>query len=171
MKLTTIALLSLFSVSGVMFAQQTTYDYARGVTFANFHTYTWVEIPGGAHPNQLVDGQIKAAIDTVLSTKGLGKIANGTPDLHVGYQVAVDQERQWNAYGGGGFRMGMGMGTATSSTISNGTLVVDMYDVANKQLVYTARATKTMNPSSNPDKNQKNLEKAVNKMLKKYPPS
>ena len=35
---------------------------------------------------------------------------------------------------GGGFRFGgMGMGTATSSTISNGTLIVDFYAAATKQ--------------------------------------
>ncbi len=119
-----------------------------------------------------MDNQIKAAIDSVLAQKGLTKVAPGQPaDLDVGYQVAVDQERQWNAWGGGGWRMGMGMGSETSSTISNGTLVFDMYDVANKQQVWTSRAMKTISPSSNADKNYKNLQKAMEKMLKKYPPS
>jgi len=163
-------LLVLCCASGIMFAQQTTYDYARGVDFSTFHTYMWVDIPGGVKPNQLQDSQIKAAVDQELSSKGLTKVTSGAADLDVGYQIAIDQERQWNAFGGGGWRMGMGMGSATSSTISNGTLVVDMYDVANKQLVFTARGTKTLDPSSNPDKNQKNLQKAINKMLGKYPP-
>ena len=171
MRLMTITLLALFCISGIVFAQQTTYDYARGVNFSNFHTYTWVDIPGGVKPNQIVDSQIKAAVDQELSSKGLTKVTSGAADLDVGYQIAIDKERQWNAFGDGGWRMGMGMGSATSSTISNGTLVVDMYDVANKQLVFTARGTKTLDPSGNPDKNQKNLQKAINKMLKKYPPS
>lgn len=173
MRQLTITLLAILCVSGIVFAQDVTYDYARGVTFANFHSYTWVTIPGGnAHPDQHQDNQIKAAIDSVLSQKGLTKVAPGQPaDLNVGYQVAVDQERQWNAWGGGGWRMGMGMGSATSSTINNGTLVFDMYDVANKQQVWTSRAMKTISPSSNADKNYKNLQKAMEKMLKKYPPS
>lgn len=61
--------------------------------------------------------------------KGLTKTEGDNADLYVGYQVAVDQEKQWNAYGmGGGVRFG-GMGTATSSTISVATLVLDMYDL------------------------------------------
>jgi hypothetical protein len=172
MKLMTMTLLALFCISGIVFAQQTTYDYARGVNFASLHTYSWVDIPGGnIHPNQLIDGQIKSAIDGALSAKGLTKVAPGQPaDLNVGYQIAVDQERQWNAFGGGGWRLGMGMGSATSSTITNGTLVFDMYDVANKQLVWTSRGTETINPSGNADKNYKNLQKLANKMLNKYPP-
>jgi hypothetical protein len=172
MKPVMMMLLALLCVGGIALAQDTTYDYARGVNFASFHTYTWVDIPGGnVHPSQLVDGQIKSAIDSVLATKGLTKVAPGQPaDLDVGYQVAVDQERQWNAWGGGGWRMGMGMGSATSSTISNGTLVFDMYDVANKQQVWTSRATKVISPSSNADKNYKNLQKSAQKMLKNYPP-
>jgi len=45
-----------------------------------------------------------------------------------------------------------------------------MYDPATKQLVWTGTATKTMDPSSNQDKNQKNLDKAMAKLLKNYPP-
>jgi hypothetical protein len=55
-------------------------------------------------------------------------------------------------------------------TIDVGTLVVDMYDPSTKQLVWTGRATKTLNPSSNQEKNQKNLNNAMAKLLKNYLP-
>jgi len=70
---------------------------------------------------------------------------------------------------GGGIRFG-GMATATSSTISVGTLVLDIYDPAVKQLVWTGRATKTLDPSKDPQKIQKNIDKAMAKLLKNYPP-
>ena len=63
-----------------------------------------------------------------------------------------------------------GFGQATTSTIDVGTLVVDMYDPTLKQLIWRGTATKTLNPSSNPDKNYKNLEHAVSKWLKVFPP-
>jgi hypothetical protein len=75
---------------------------------------------------------------------------------------------QWNAWGSRSF--GMGMGSWTSSTISVGTLVLDMYDPGTKQLVWTGRATKTIDPSSNHEKNIKKLDKAIAKLLKNYPP-
>jgi hypothetical protein len=62
------------------------------------------------------------------------------------------------------------MGTATSSTIVIGTLVLDMYDPATKQVVWSRRATKTLDPKSNQEKKQKNLDKAMAKLLKNFPP-
>jgi hypothetical protein len=74
----------------------------------------------------------------------------------------VDQERQWNAFGTGGLRFG-GIGSVTSSTISNGTMILDIYDPAAKQLIWQGVATKTVNPSGNEQKNLKNLAKVVAK--------
>ena len=70
----------------------------------------------------------------------------------------------------GGPRWGGGMGTATSSTISVGTLVLDIYDPSSKKLVWTGRVTKTLDPGNNQEKKQKNLDKAMQKLLKNFPP-
>jgi hypothetical protein len=59
---------------------------------------------------------------------------------------------------------------ATSSTISVGTLVLDVYDPTAKQLVWTGTATKTLNPPSNQEQNMQNLDKTMEKLLKNYPP-
>ena len=161
---------ALLLACGALQAQDVKYNFMPGTDFSKYHTYKWVTIQGGAHPNQIMDAQIKQAVDSQLSTKGLTKTDTDKADLYVGYQVAVDQEKQWNAYGmGGGIRWG-GMASAESSTISVGTLVLDLYDPASKQLVWTGQATKTLDPSSNQEKNQKNLDKAMAKLLKNYPP-
>ncbi|HUO60855.1 MAG TPA: DUF4136 domain-containing protein [Candidatus Acidoferrales bacterium] len=159
-----------FLACSVVIAQDVRTNYMPGTNFAKYHSYKWVNIEGGQHPNQIADAEIKQAVDSQLAAKGLTKTDSDQADLYVGYQAAVDQEKQWNAYGmGGGVRWG-GMATATQSTISNGTLVLDMYDPSTKQLVWTAAGTKTLDPSSKPEKNQKNLDKAVAKMLKDFPP-
>jgi len=150
-------------------AQDVRSNYMPGTDFSKYHTYKWVSIEGGSHPNQIMDAQIKQAVDGQLSSKGMSKTDGDKADLFVGYQIAVDQEKQWNAYGMGGVRFG-GMGTATSSTINVGTLVLDMYDPGSKQLVWTGHATKTIEPSKSQEKNQKNLDKAMQKLLKDYPP-
>jgi Domain of unknown function (DUF4136) len=144
---------------GIATAQDVKSNFMPGTDFSKYHSYKWVDIEKGAHPNQIVDAQIKQAVDGQLSTKGLTKTTDDKADLYVGYQIAVDQEKQWNAYGmGGGVRWG-GMANAQSSTINVGTLVLDMYDPGTKQLVWTGNATKTMDPSSNQEKNQKSLNK------------
>jgi hypothetical protein len=59
---------------------------------------------------------------------------------------------------------------AQQSTISTVTVVLDMYDPASKQLVWTGRVSKTLDPSANQGKKQKNLDKAMQKLLKNFPP-
>jgi uncharacterized protein DUF4136 len=148
--------------------QDVRHNSMPGVDFSKFHTYKWVDIEQGAHPNQIVDAEIKQSIDTQLASKGMTKTDSEKADLYAGYQIAVDKEKQWNAWGTGrGF--GGGMGSATQSTINVGSLVLDMYDPTTKQLVWTGTATKTIDPSSNQEKNQKNLNKAMQKLLKSYP--
>ena len=166
-----LALVAMLAVGAVVRAQDVTYNAMPGTDFAKYKTYKWVTIKDGAHPDQIVDQQIKQTLDAQLSTKGLAKTDADTADLYVGYQVAVNQEKQWNAYGGGmGWRMGGGMGTATSSTINIGTLDLDIYDSQAKQLVWKGAATKTIDAKASPEKRQKNLDKAAEKLLKNFPP-
>ena len=45
-----------------------------------------------------------------------------------------------------------------------------MYSAAPKSLVWRGNASKTLDPKAKPEKQQKNRDKAVAKMLKNYPP-
>jgi hypothetical protein len=139
-----------------------------GTNFAKYHTYKWVDC-GGKHPSSITDAEIVQAIDTQMSQKGFNKVTADPSDMYVCYQIAVQQQTQWNAFGMGGFRFG-GMGSATSSTIDNGSLVFDVYDAAAKQQIWQGTATKTLDPSSNEQKNLKNLRNAIAKLLKNFPP-
>jgi hypothetical protein len=162
--------LAMLSCGGAL-AQEVSYNSMPGVDFSKYHTYKWVTIEGATYPNQIMDTQIKSSIDSQLASKGLTKTDTDKADLYIGYQPSIDQQKQWNAYGmGGGLRWGGGMATAQSSTINIGTLVLDMYDPSTKQLVWTGRATKTLDPNANQEKKQKNLDKAMQKLLKNYPP-
>jgi hypothetical protein len=44
------------------------------------------------------------------------------------------------------------------------------YDSSAKQLIWTGRATKTLGTGGSQEKKQKNLDKAVQKLLKGFPP-
>jgi hypothetical protein len=165
------AAIAALCVATSAMTQDVTYNAMPGTDFTKFKTYKWVAIEGAQHPDQIVDQQLKQAIDAELATKGLKKTDGDPADLYVGYQVAVNQERQWNAYGGGvGFRMGGGMASATSSTINIGTLGVDIYDSAGKQLVWRGSATKTLDAKASPQKREENIKKAATKLLKNFPP-
>jgi hypothetical protein len=62
------------------------------------------------------------------------------------------------------------MTTGQTSTIYIGQLALDMYEAAPKKLVWRGTASKTIDTEAKPEKQQKNLTKAVAKMLKNYPP-
>ncbi len=165
---TLFALVVLLS-GGVMLAQDVSYNAMPGVNFTKFKTYKWVAIEGAVQPDQITDQQIKQAVDAEFAKRALTKTTDDKADLYLGYQIAVDRQTQWNAYGGGGYRMGGGMGTATSSTISIGTLGLDIYDSAAKQLVWRGSATKTIDSKITPQKRQENIAKGAEKLLKNFP--
>ncbi len=165
-----IALTLLLAACALAPAQDVSTNSMPGVDFSKYHTYKWVTIEGATYPNQIVDAQIKQAVDSQLAAKGLTKTDGEKADLLIGYQASISTEKQWNAYGTGGFRWGGGMASAQQSTIATGTLVLDMYDPATKQLVWTGRASKTLDPGANQDKKQKNLDNAMKKLLKNFPP-
>jgi hypothetical protein len=176
-----LPLLVLLVGTSSTFAQDVRYNFDKQADFAQFKTYKWVTLKGAQVPNDLVDMQIKAAIDSELATKGLKRTETDTADLYVGYQAAVSTEKQYTSfdtgwgYGpgwGGGWYGGGGMSTTTgtTSTIYVGQLAVDMYQPGQKQLVWRGVVSKTIDTNANPEKQQKNLAKATKKMLKNYPP-
>jgi len=162
-------------------AQDVRYNFDKDTDFSKFKTYKWVELKDAAKVNDITDKNIKASVEAQLATKGLTKTDSDSADLYIGYQGAVGQEKQFTSYstdwgyGGGWYRGGWygpssGMTTGQTSTIYTGQLAIDMYDSAHKDLVWRGVVSKTLDPKAKPEKQQKNLDKAVAKLFKKYPP-
>ena len=162
----------LASGVGIALAQDVTVNYVPGKDFSGYKTYTWVEVQGAEKPDQIIDAQIKQAIDKALAAGGLVKVTGAKASLYVAYQIAYTKEQSWNTYNVGGpyAWRGGGMGTATSSTITIGTVALDMYDPAAKELVWKGQASKTLSNEKDPEKRQKNIDKAMAKLLKDFPP-
>jgi len=179
-RLLVLSVLVLLAGSGAAFAQDVRYNFDQSANFANFKTYKWVVIKGATQLSELVDRQVKAAVDAELATKGLTKSESDTADLFIGYQAGVGQEKEYTSfdtgwgygpgYRGGWYGGGGGMTTGTTSTIYIGQLALDMYATSPKALVWRGAASKTLDPKAKPEKQEKNLQKAVAKMLKNYPP-
>ena len=175
MKFTNILLAGfLFIVAGA-YSQDVHYNYDRGTNFASYKTYQWVDLPGRVL-DQLIDGDIKRSIDEQLAQKGLTKVEKDA-DLYVGYQAVIDLEKginlsAWGTRGGPGAWGGWDSGTVTGQTsmIPVGMLLVDLFDPAKKQLIWRGDASKTLDLKKDPDKNYRNLQKAMTKLFKNYPP-
>jgi hypothetical protein len=163
----------LFGLAATGTAQEIAYNYDSAANFAKYKTYKWVEMPNSLKLDDLSARQLVSALNAGLAAKGLQKVETYTADLYIGYLAAMTQERQIQAYGTPAYGMGPrwgGMASATTSTLTVGSISLDMYDVASKQLVWRGVATKTVEPNIKPEKRQANIKKGVEKLLKNYPP-
>ena len=151
-------------------AQEVLGNFLLGTDFSKYHTYRWISIEGGAHPNQVVDAQIKQSVDSQLASKGLTRTDSDTADVYIGYQIAVEQRKPWKKYSESGTTSWDGMAFATSPTLDPGTLVLDMYDRRAKRLVWSETGTKSLEPRSNEEENMKNLDQTIGKAFRNYPP-
>ena len=166
---------------GTSAAQDVRYNFDKAANFGSFKTYKWVVIKDSAKISDLTDRQVRAVVELELAKKGLVGSDSDTADLYIGYQAGVSQEKEFTSfdsgwgygpgwYGPGWYGGGGGMTTGQTSTIYIGQLALDMYASNLKTLVWRSVASKTLDTNAKPDKQQKNLEKAVSKMLKNYPP-
>lgn len=160
------------------YGQEVHYNYDRNVNFAAYKTYQWVEIPGGAVPDQLIDQAIKRAAEEQLAQKGLTKVETNA-DLYIGYQFVLNLEKSISLWDTGGAGPGWGWDPwggsrnvhGQTSTVPVGILLMDLYDIGKKQLVWRGDAVKTIDLKKDPDKNYKNLQKVMAKIFKNYPPA
>ena len=166
-----INLTALMCLGVAAFAQEVQFDYDRSANFNAYKTYQWVDYKEVQARDQLLDQDIKRAVDEQLAGKGLRRVESGG-DLLVGYQAGISQEKEFNGFGWGGPGGWGNWGDTrvTTSTIDIGRLVIGLFDPGAKHLVWRGSAAKTLSINRDPDKNYRNLEKAMAKLFKNYPP-
>ena len=186
-KLGSALVLALFACS-IAYAQDVRTNYMPGTDFSKYHNYAWVdEVQGvplvGGRPDQILDAQVKQAIDSQMSAKGFTKVVEASKaDLLLGYQLKIDQEKQvngfgdnlggWGGLGGWGTWGGSSFGSFSAATSTNymGMWVVGIYDPAVKKLVWIGVAQHAIEPSKKQEKNVERLNKGAQKLLKNFPP-
>jgi Domain of unknown function (DUF4136) len=163
----------------IVLAQKTSFDFDKTANFAGFKTYALKEGTSVGQP--LIDARIVAAIDAQLAEKGLTK-SDSSPDLFVVYHVAFDKEKDISTYSTGyaggygryGWGYGGGWGGGTSTTqvrdILIGTLVIDLADAKQGKLVWRGMGVKEVDTQAKPDKRDKSINNAVQKIFKNFPP-
>lgn len=158
----------------------TTVDYDPAVDFTQYSTYAWLDTEGD-DVDAITDGRVRSSIDGGLAARGFSKAASN-PDLALGYQVTSAERRSyntvntgwgggygWGGYGWGGYG-GMGMSTTTENVWQEGSLIVGLFDVGTKNLVWTGTASAAIDPGRSPEQRQQVIDDAVEKMLKDFPP-
>jgi hypothetical protein len=148
-------------MSSVAFGQNVQSEYLPGIDFSKYHTYQWVTTR--PHPNPKIDAEIKHSIDSQLTARGLTKTDNRA-DLAADYHVAISQQEKWPS-----FRYNE-LTPDVPVTVYAGTLGIVIKDLVLNQIVWSGRASKAFDPSSTPRNKQQILDKAVQALLRGFPP-
>ncbi|GJL60228.1 MAG: hypothetical protein NPIRA03_30850 [Nitrospirales bacterium] len=177
-----VSILLLLGMTGCL--STVNIDYDKQADFTTYRTYAWKE--GTPANNPLMDRRIITAIDEQLLGKGFLKVDTNS-DMVVSYHAATTEEVSYttssmgygygpawgSTYGryGGGFGLwgaGLATGTATPVTVVKGTLVVDIFDVKKKLLLWRGTARDTVH--ADPEKVEDQIHKATTDMFAKFPP-
>ena len=171
MKTSAALITALVLAPVVLLAQKTSFDYDKTANFAAFKTFALKD--GTKVGDPLIDNRIVAAINAELTAKGLTATAE-RPDLTVIYHIAFDKQQDITAYstGGGGYRWGGGWGTTDVrvNEILVGTMVIDIADANKNEAVWRGVGVKEIDVQAKADKRDKNINSAVKKILKDFPP-
>ena len=169
---------------------ETSYDYDPKANFAGLKTYEWLKEPQKLTGDPRIDGntilanRIHEAVDTELAARGFRKVSSD-PDFLVAYHVSLDKRRSvqtLNSYYGYGPGWGYGYGASYRPgywagapetyvyEYEEGTLILDIVNPENKELIWRGSAQDEVHFKSTPEKDQTQLNEAVHKILEKFPP-
>ena len=160
------------------FAQDIKFSFDRGTDFSKFKTYKWQRAEKANYQDPVVDRILKTTIGEQLAAKGLKETDSESADIYVIYQMAVAQDVEWSSFSSGvewqtgANNLAVLSGATTNATtiIRRGWVMIDMYNTADKKLVWQAHAVKTLGKGTDPKKMENNARKAMAKVFKNYPP-
>jgi len=149
-------------------AQQVSVNYNHDASFGQYHTYAWGSNNTNQIQNSILAQVAQQDIEAAMQEKGLQKVQESqNPDLILTASGGEREQTSWNAWGMRG--IGGGMGGISPQQNVEATMVVSLYDLKQKELVWRGIAQDTL--SNNGNKNQKEVHNAVQKMFKQWPKS
>lgn len=174
-KLLLAACVLLAAGMGRAAAQSASFTFDKSADFSKYRTYKWVTIKNAQQLDELTSDQLIGTIEVQLAKKGLTKTQSDHADLFIGYQVARgDQKNGAKTDAGLAASSGIGGNTGSTTVTSNvhsGLLVLDMYEPTNEKLVWRGVVSHSIDADAKPYRKQKHMDRAVEKLLKNYPPN
>ncbi len=156
-------------LAGLLLAADVSTDYNHQTDFSRIHTYSWIGVRAG---DQLWQSRITNAVDNALQAKGWQKVESGGDAAVSAFGRTSERDNMETFYGGfPGWRWRGWGGMATTTVVPEhvGNLTVDIFQAGTKDLIWRGRASEVL--SSKPEKNDKKLDQAVEKMFKSFPPA
>ncbi len=136
--------------------------WERGTDFEKYKTYAWLD--GTKVYDETSHSYIVQFIADRLGINGIFMDEND-PDLYVVYHASAEGELKIT---GGYSSSWRDADAVTVNSYLAGTLVIDLVDDAEDQLIWRATASATVSPD--PKKNRGTVRKALEKMFADFPP-
>jgi hypothetical protein len=160
-------------------AQKVTIDFDKGTDFSRSKTYAWIK--GTPASNPKLDQYIMGVGDHQLEQKGLTKVEAKEADLLITYHAASHGEINATLLDNDSYAFSLGLPQTTVVTwwalpqqstarlIRKGTLAFEIIDRQRHELIWTASAKVNLDEKRSKALDQ--LDKALIKVFKGYPPS
>jgi Domain of unknown function (DUF4136) len=166
-----IVLIACLGLPAIMQAQKTSYDFDRTTNFSKFKTFAWVKGTPALEP--FLDKRIVASIESRLAARTLTR-TDENPDVYVLYHVVLGVQKSVTGLGSSpgpfGWHGGLDTFDARLNDIPVGALVIDLANAATRELVWRGVGTSEIDLDAKPEKRDAAIDKAVEKILKNYPP-
>jgi uncharacterized protein DUF4136 len=141
-------------------------DFDHSANFSRYRTFMWIREPVTDEP--FAAERIMKAVNLQLTSRGLRLVSKGA-DLAIGANLATEEKHTWETYySGSGWDWGPGWTTTVEKTYDVGTLTVDVFDAANKKIVWQGIGVDTI--PTKPEKRVKDRDKQIEKMFRGFPP-
>ena len=146
----------------------TSFDFDPDADFAKLKSYAWRGQSKNDAFSPLVYERIVSAGDRELAAKGYRKVA-GNPDFHVAAHGRTDRRVQVTDFGYDPWYRG-GVSGVDVYEYDEGTLIVDIVDVAQKKLVWRGTARKTLSQNPDAEETTKTVDDVMAKLFADFPP-
>lgn len=162
--------LLLFTLSCSSAIYDVSCDCDTEMDLTHWRTYDWLPIPESIETDDVVVGRVERAVDAEMERKGFLRVSDN-PDFliasHTGSEEKmVHRDSQWDYVYSDYFRTNR----QTTFQYLEGMLVLDIVDGESKQLVWQGQAKGFVGKKSNPKAEDELVKKAVDKILKNFPP-
>lgn len=157
-----------------------TTDSAEGTDFSAFRTFQYRDSSNTlAVSSPLSHQRIVTAIRHGMIRSGLIE-ATANPDLFVTYYATTERETHFNTTysgvntwsGASRSRSGVGLGVTSSTTrpttVTRGTLMIDVWDASKNTMVWRSVVTSPVHP--NPERNTRTINEAIERAFSQFPP-
>ena len=160
-------------------------DWDPSVDFSQFKTFYILEEQRQSI-SRFADQRINAAIVANLTSKGLQQVdSQEGADIAIGYTVTTENRSSFqtvhtgwatSGYHHNRYSRGWHSGVAVTSsrthetTYTVGTLVVAVFQMGDKELIWEASGSDTINPSRDPARNEQRINEAVQRIMRDFPP-